>query len=493
MERKYHYTNQITVIHFSDLHFGHNHICNPEDATASKDGFPTLGELISKDLESNFGEQFKKNITSSEEQKATTLVAVTGDFTQKASHTEFEQAIEFLDKISNTKILNQKIDKSDIFIIPGNHDVLFDKKTPDERFQPYCNFYNKFFNGIRAPLLPHDALSISQIHKINKDGNKAIIAEINCCMYVQNDTVDKSRGQVAMDTIAKLRKELTNLEKQDDFNDYIKVAIIHHHIVLLPSFIEPKRGVDSVVNSRHLLELLSNFEFHAVLHGHKHYPHIFSYDPLPLWAENENKIPQLVIAGGSCGSNALPTGSTNSCNTYGVVTIKWHPGAKQGRIKVITRGLKNKGEKGQLTPDLWKWDTVNVSDKNIVSFNSLPSNKRTELKNWDKDDRLSYYKKLRFQLPVVEVMPSLIHGQAYEARAWIVTHKNPLPEEKKLIRVEWSAGELFSKQITEINTNNNFCISYQYWGPMLIEAKMTFKDGYIAHGYIYARMPKEEE
>ena len=492
MSANHNYTNQLTLIHFSDMHFGHNHICNPEDITASRDGIPDLGDLISKDLETNFGESFRQQIISHPSQVATSIVALTGDFTQRSAHSEYEQATSFLEKIVKTKILNSEISKSEVFMIPGNHDVLFDKKTPDERFQPYCNFYNKFYKGVRDPLFPHDALSITQVHKIEKNGNKVIIAEINCCLYVQNDTVDKSRGQVGMDAISKLRKELSRLDEDDDFKEYIKVAMIHHHIVLLPSLIEPHRGVDSVVNSRHLLELLSNFDFHVILHGHKHYPQIFSYDPLPAWSKNENKIPQLVISGGSCGSNALPPDSVNSCNTYGVITIKWHPGASQGRIKVITRGLMKKGSYGLLTPDLWKWKTLNISDKIVQSYNSLPSNKKTNIEPWNEDHRISQYKKLRFQIPVVEVMPSLIHGQAYEARAWIVPHGQFLLEEERLVRVEWSAGKKFVKQITEVETNNDFCISYQYWGPMLIEAKLIFNDGYITYGYVYARMPKEE-
>ena len=486
------YTNQITIVHFSDLHFGKNHICNPEDITASSDGIPDLGELVTNDLMSDFGATFTDQALPSTKKEPPVIIAISGDFTQIAAHSEFEQAISFLNKLLKVKLLNQEVTKYEIFMIPGNHDVQFKKETADERFQPYCNFYNKFYSGIRPPLLPHDALSITQIHALNKEGNKILIAEINCCMYVQDETVDKSRGQVAIGAIKKLRKELNELKSNHDFDEYIKIAMIHHHVVLLPSFIEPGRGVDSVVHARHLLDLLSEFDFHLVLHGHKHYPHIFSYDPIPLWNESETKIPQLVIAGGSCGSSELPTGAINSCNTYGIITIKWHPAAQQARVRIISRGLKRKGTKGELTPDLWKWETVNISDKTIAPYQSLPSVKSKEILKWNNDQRNSHYEKLRGQMPIVEVMPSLIPSQAYEARVWITSHGNPLSEEKKLINVEWSAGKMFSKQFTTYDTNPNFCIAYQYWGPMLIEAKLTFNDGHEALGYVYARLPKKE-
>jgi 3',5'-cyclic AMP phosphodiesterase CpdA len=489
------YTNQITIVHFSDLHFGSKHICNPEDITASSDGIPKLYKLIIDDLNSDFGATFSTKTTIEEQGEPPLIVAATGDFTQRAEHKEFEQALEFLNNISDGKILNQEIKKSDVFIIPGNHDVVFTKPTADERFQQYANFYNKFYSGVRPPLLAHEPLAITQIHTLDKADNKILVAEINCCMYVQDDTLDRSRGQVALDAIAKLRRQLEEIKKNSDFDKFIKVALIHHHVVLIPSFIEPGRGVDSVVHARHLLELLSEFDFHLILHGHKHYPHIFSYDPLPLWNENETKIPQLVIAGGSCGSSELPD-STNSCNTYGVIQIKWHPAAKQARVKIITRGLKRKGLTGQLTPDKWKWETVNISEKIVTPRHTLPSAKKTALATYKSDDRVAYYEKLRGQIPVVEVMPSLIPKQAYEARAWIVSHPNPndekLSSDKELIKVEWSAGKNFGVQTAIKETNDNFCISFHYWGAMLIQAKLTFKDGYVAVGFVYARLPKTE-
>ncbi len=102
-------------------------------------------------------------------------------------------------------------------MVPGNHDVVFDKQSSDERFQPYCSFYNKFFQGTRPPQLAHDPLGLTQIHLVEKTGNKILIAEINCSIYVEKDTIDKSRGQVDNNAIGKLRKELTNFQEKSLF------------------------------------------------------------------------------------------------------------------------------------------------------------------------------------------------------------------------------------------------------------------------------------
>jgi len=337
-------------------------------------------------------------------------------------------------------------------------------------------------------------MGLTQIHVKNEDGNKFIIAEINCCIYVEKDTVDSSRGQVDFDSIRKLREELEKLKvEQPDFDDYIKIAIIHHHVVLLPSFIEAGRGVDSIMNSGYLLELLSEYGFHLILHGHKHYPHIFSYEPVPLWSESSNRIPQVVISGGSCGSKELPTDvSDKACNTYSVITIKWHPSAKQARVKVITRGLKRTSTK-LLTPDQWKWETVNISDKIIAPYQIIPNIGNIELKEIEDDGkRLQQYELQRYCMTVAEVMPSLIPGQAYEVRSWITEHRPDLNTTPSLLKVEWTAGKKFKRVICLKEGNPNFSFSFHYWGPMLIQAKLIFEDGYESFAFVYARMPKDE-
>jgi 3',5'-cyclic AMP phosphodiesterase CpdA len=488
------YTGDIQIVHLSDLHFGSHNICIPEDATGSRAGIPSLGQLISKDLNDHGEDEFNDNTDYAEHLPPPVIVAVTGDFTQTASRREFRQAAEFLSEITSKPILGQPLTAEDVFMIPGNHDVTFTSEDLTERFQQYSTFYNEFYEGARSAALAHDARSLTQVHTIEKEGSKVLVTEINCSMYVERDTVDQSRGQVDLASISKLRKELTILKAKPRFEEYIKVAMIHHHVILVPSFIEPGRGVDSVVYARELLELLNEFDFHVILHGHKHYPQVFSYDPITPWSESHDSLPQVIIAGGSCGSNELPQGPTNSCNTYSVINIKWHPKARQARVRIRTRGLVRRKSTGDLTPDQWSWKTVSTIDKTIAPYQKLPSVGQAEVQDLsDNSRRQAVYEDVRYRLPVVEVLPSLLPGQAYEARAWIVEHK---PEENKsnprLIKVEWSAGRKFKNQICLVEENPNFCISYQYWGPMLIEAKMTFDDEHTAYAYVYARLPKEE-
>lgn len=509
------YTNQIQILHFSDIHFGKHHICNPQDPSGSKKGIKSLASLILSDLNSGSWTEYGKeetpayldehdskssDIANVRQKNTPLLLAVTGDFTQMAAQKEFDEASEFLNAFANQEILGKKLPKENIFMIPGNHDVKFEEESVETRFQPYCSFYNKFYKGHRPHVNPDEAINISQVHtltipnEVTDKPNKILVAEINCCMYVEKDTVDSSRGQVDEGGINKLREELEILKKKEDFNDYIKIAMIHHHVVLLPSFIEYGRGIDSVVNARMLLQLLSEFNFHVILHGHKHYPQIFSYDPVSSWIEASPKIPQLILASGSCGSRELPDETSKACNTYSLITIKWHPDAYQARINILTRGITRNDDNGRMPQGKWKWNTVNITDKKIAPYEFLPKMGSVEILDYDPSDeskRSDEYKRLRTWHPVAEVMPSLITGQAYEVNAWLILHRPEKYTYPKLTRVEWSAGPLFQKQICYETTNNNFRASFHYWGPMLLQAKLIFEDGYIVFAHIYSRMPQK--
>jgi 3',5'-cyclic AMP phosphodiesterase CpdA len=482
---------QLRVLHVSDLHFGRYHVCNPPDPTGAAAGIPLLRELLRKDLES---EEWKKSIWAYQAQDAEPvplLIAATGDFAQVADPGEFDQAHDFLDVLVQEPILGSTIDLRDVFVVPGNHDVVFDRSEPEHRFAPYCNFYNKLFQSIqpeqRALAYPHEASSLSQIHAYPEVG--FLIAEINSCFYVERETIDESRGHVDHRTIASLRQKLE--EYNDEAKQWIKIALVHHHPVLLPSFIEPGRDVDSILNAKSLLRLLREHGFQLILHGHKHFPQVFSYDPDSAWAKAEASIPQMVVAGGSCGSIALPEGTRKS-NTYNLITVKWNAKALQARIQVVTRGLTRTGSDGELDPDQWRWRTLRVFDKILSPYENLPLPSACGHTSFPQNDdsleeeRNEEYTKLRQNMPVVEVLPSLEPGQGYEARVWLERHRY---HQESPQRVVWSAGRMFEREVCEADAAPDFCTSFHYWGPMLIQAQLEFEDGEQARAYVYAHLP----
>ena len=90
-------------------------------------------------------------------------------------------------------------------------------------------------------------------------------------------------------------------------------------------------------------------------------------------------------------------------------------------------------------------------------------------------------------MPVVEVMPSLVAGQAYEARVWIVPHQRHLENVPK--RVRWSCGPKFDTVQLSREVDEHFCAVFSYWGPMLVQAELEFQDGTTSCVYVYARLP----
>ena len=273
---------QLRIIHLSDVHFGKSHRCAPPDRGASA-GYPTLVELLQRDLN---GDTWNDEIwLPRDEVDSPLLLMITGDLTQGAATAEFEDARKFVDGLTGKVVMRRQIGKKDTFVVPGNHDVTYTEANPTGRFGPYCAFYNQLFEACRTPALAHAAQELTQVHDRSSDG--FIVAEINSCLYVQrDDDRERNRGHVDMQAIARLRRQLESIP-QPFLQASVRIALLHHHPVLFPALLEPERGYDAVANSHYLLKLLRDFGFQLVLHGHKHYPHVLTYDPDSAWADHE--------------------------------------------------------------------------------------------------------------------------------------------------------------------------------------------------------------
>lgn len=487
---------QIRVLQISDVHFGSKNITGPEDPTHGSIGYPPLAKLVCDDLNEPYWDRHRWAKGELDGVEAPIILAVTGDLTQSASKSEFTKAKEFIRDINSALILGKKIGERSTFVVPGNHDVTFAENRVEYRFESYCAFYNDLFKesqdiGFRPFARAPEIGGITLVHKI--PSAKTIVAEINCCQYVEKDTPDQSRGHVDLKSIASIRGQLEQLSTTE--NNWLKIALLHHHPILIPGFVEPGRGVDAIVNANSLLRLLREFGFHAVLHGHKHFPHVFTYDPEPAWVESS--LPSLlVVAGGSLGSRELPSG-TRSMNTYNFLTIKWDPTSKQARAFVVTRGLKTQADSGPLDPDQWKWTTLKEYDRVLSGHEAIPMMSKpavtTKFPNAiDEMEtvRTGRYAQCRGNMPVVEVLPSLLPGQGYEVRAWLVQHNKPgSPNPEIPITVTWSAGKMFDRKTVESLGAPTFAASFHYWGGTLLQAIMEFSDGERVSAEVYARVP----
>lgn len=330
--------NQVTLLHFSDLHFGLGHRFYNQDEEA-------------KNMATSIIEGIDEHILQSKP----IMIAVTGDFINAKDkdnvNNNFNSAFDFLNSIYH-KIFNNKIDSSNIFIVPGNHDVAHEDLK--NNFDNYHEFYKRIHE--KNP-------SLVEIRKC--DNPKIIIAEINSCSFVKNDPKGL-RGKVTTDAINKMKDDLNVIKKNPEFNDYLKIAMLHHHIVLLPPFVKKKEGNvttndeivnDTIVNDSDLIDVLNNNNFHLILHGHKHHPCQYLHDPNSYWDKKRSKIPILIVAGGSCGSKELPRNVEIPCNTFNILQINWETKG-QITIKLTVKGLQIDNDKMILPHNEWYWETI---------------------------------------------------------------------------------------------------------------------------------------
>jgi len=474
-------TRQLRIVHLSDIHFGRSHRFDPpvtpKGDTPKRIGYPTLLEKLCEDLDTG-------------DPECPVAICITGDFATTASFGEFQEADKFILGLAEAQLLGKSRTIGSIFVVPGNHDVKFDSDDVGERWERWTEFYNRLY---KTQEIREDPWNLVKVHD-RIDDLGAVILCLNSSIYVQKDKPDEDRGNVDPKQLTKVQDSLEVLRKRDGerFGSSIRIALIHHHPVLIPLLAEPGRGYDAVHNSGKLLTILRQFGFHLVLHGHKHLPVTFTDDTQPaFWTTHR---PILVVGGGSAGSRGLPE-YPNACNTYNDITLKWHPSGRQSRILVRTRGLSVFDTyRTEALPSRWKWMTLREDDKSIYSGQRIPQSQagRTlgfgALSTDDEQRRIAEYATARGNMPVIAILPSLLPGQAYEARVWIVPHREP--QRDIPVRVTWSAGKNFDGIIVKREEDSTFCATFNYWDSMLIQGKLEFSDQKCSYVYIYARIPK---
>jgi hypothetical protein len=170
-------------------------------------------------------------------------------------------------------------------------------------------------------------------------------------------------------------------------------------------------------------------------------------------------------------------------------------------VRVVTRGLNVVNDDGsERLPERWHWRTLRVDDRYFLggarappTEASLHSRRFDESADASSEElRVKEYERLHGFFPVAEVMPSLLPSQAYEARVWLVHHRPPpaVAEPRKALRVTWSAGPRHEVTTVTAEEDPHFGTTFDYWGPMLVQARIEYDDGSVADTYVYARVPR---
>lgn len=214
--------------------------------------------ISSKEDLSRYLLQLKTDLKLTKKIKEINYIILSGDITNKASEEEFKLAKEFINEIS--KSLNTK--NENIIIVPGNHDLNWDycKAALDEEGNIVDEFlYNKKFNNFNEyfykPICNREySLDPSNQYEIKiYDDDKLIFLELNSAWEIDN--INKYRSSI---NINALSNALTILLENDNYDDYLKIAVFHH----------PVFGIDQMNND--FLDILTVQGFKVCFHGHIH-------------------------------------------------------------------------------------------------------------------------------------------------------------------------------------------------------------------------------
>lgn len=477
---------QINLIHISDLHFGNNHQFQAPVTQMSDrpkdDGYPRLSEKLTEDLRA-------QNL------EGPVLLCASGDFAERALLGEFEAAEHFLNEMFDTEFSDFVLSAQNTFVVAGNHDVSYAEPDVGPRCQQWTEFYNRIFD---TRFRRENPLDMCNAHDLI-DEYGCVVVTLNSSIFVEKGTPDEARGRLGIQQLARIEKQLEDFDRER-LDKCIKICMIHHHPVLIPQLAESGRGYDAVTEAGELLQILKRFNFHVVLHGHKHNPFTFT-DDIEAATTTGDPHPIFFSCAGSVGSSELPGDGVSNC--YNIVTIKYHPDGDQFRVRCETRMLTTLNENGtKRLPPNWGWQSAKVYDSffqkpattnlDIVSVSSESFSRKfaPETDQEYEERRREAYARSNGYFPYARVRPSLMEGQAYEAVCEIVQHPSKkLPQQDPPIKVVWSAGDMFEVKEVHKEADPKYSITFQYYGSMLVQARMFFEDGHEAVEHIYAPIP----
>ncbi|MFZ0320956.1 MAG: metallophosphoesterase [Candidatus Sulfotelmatobacter sp.] len=254
------------------------------------------------------------------------LIAVCGDITTQGK----EKGLDRFER-ETIPLLHKLAPKREaICVVPGNHDVEWnlnpnDENSFDQKFKLFEEMVQS--TNVTSCLYPVGEAGHSELQlQYPKNGpifedhqRKIFVAcinssmrcgEINSKMQTQIavplkiaiGTLHPEHQKLACETLTTLEKDLKKdylvrdvaqvtqaqlkelrsiIDKKKktitDWNSYLRVAVLHHHLVQFSGQATEQRGYALLLDSANMLETLLDYDFDLVLTGHKHQPYEFTY------------------------------------------------------------------------------------------------------------------------------------------------------------------------------------------------------------------------
>jgi 3',5'-cyclic AMP phosphodiesterase CpdA len=264
------------LLHLSDLHFGDKHHFAQDE---TPQGTASLAQAVHGILEDN-------------DLKVDHIV-FTGDFFSNEQSDDHFQAKTGIEEFKTLLGLRNE----NLSFIPGNHDLSWKDKFKQNPFRAYnelvAAFEHEDCNASNLPI----------VRRIDSGSSPRpiFLALLNSCTVEGKELA--GIGNVGDKQLRKLRREIQKIKK--DFDDYVLIAALHHHLLPIYPVIEikdpfwpeaaPKGRSSHTLDAIDVLDELSKLNTALIIHGHQHRPAVISYK------DRLKKSPELTIAAaGSC-------------------------------------------------------------------------------------------------------------------------------------------------------------------------------------------------
>lgn len=290
--------SRLSIAIISDLHIG-KHACSPD-----------LRGEVAWGGHSGFIRQFERFVRSEAIQPD--LLLVPGDMGEQANPDEFDRASQLVLQVAS--LLN--VSEERIICIPGNHDVdwsVLNDQPPihpvrlRQRYDPILNpdniFYRSFSRAV-GDLFQHPHFAVWQM------------PEVICIGYNSSWHDGPGRahnGNLNLDDLRQLRSWMET-NSVDRFGG-VKTFVVHHHLFQYPTFFWEDTSIAQ--NAEELLELLAEFKFDILVHGHRHVPKFL--------VQRRHDLHPLVALGAGTFSHRIDT------ELQGMVANQFHLMRVEGR------------------------------------------------------------------------------------------------------------------------------------------------------------------
>ena len=233
------------------------------------------------------------------------FLVVTGDFRHKKYNTSFSGALEYLESLINIF----HIDKKDVFLVPGNHDVnfydgrindivdicqcsekddynIYSKYQLRKGFSEYCDFVNQFYFGS----------DVTDARTSDPSGVNSV---------VWNNLINIIFLNTALISDGEEHKQIVDINALSKCKiDFSKPSILLGH-----------HGIESLYpcHAERVIGIIDRWKISAYLHGDSHR---YANQPISKISTPNNTIPGI-----TCAKSAPQSG--DSFSDIGVVYYEW--------------------------------------------------------------------------------------------------------------------------------------------------------------------------